>query len=190
VSWLLAALLVIVPVAALAQSALSELPALDCTHPDGIAAIICADPELPAQHRALRALVASPIGAGAQGLGGDAWMRQLREQCSIESTRACLLHAYYFRLKSAAVDALFGEPELALAALRLIERRYHPVYEALYRYATIDDERQRIDTVAPLIAPVLEELRADPVIAPAFKDIPDARAAAASDATFAAFLNA
>jgi uncharacterized protein len=189
VRWLLAAILIVMPAAAFAQSALSELPALDCAHPDGIAAVICADPDLPAQHRALRTLVAAAPPDAAQGLGGEAWMRHLREQCSTESVRACLLYNYFITLKFLAVDALFRMPEPALAALRLVEPRYHPVYEAIYRYNTIDDERQRTETVAQLIAPILEELRADPVIAPAFKDVPDARAAAATDKTFAAFLN-
>ncbi len=169
------------------QPASPETPALNCATPAGIEAVICADPELVAQHRALRTLQVKAPDL-AKGLAGDAWMRSLRQQCSADSVRSCLLDIYFFSLKNLAADALFRESEPALEALRLIEPRYAPVYEAIYRYGSIDDEAQRTDAVATLIAPIFEGLRTDPVIAPAFKEIPDARAAAATDKAFSAFL--
>jgi uncharacterized protein len=139
------------------------------------------------------ALAAAPVdapylGAQPQGLADDDWMRSLQQQCSTDSVRSCLLLNYFHRLKNLAVAALFREPEPALEALRLLEPRYAPVYEAIYRYGTIDDKAQRNTVVAKLIAPIFEALRVDPAIAPAFKDIPDAHAAAATDKAFSVFI--
>jgi hypothetical protein len=176
------------------QSTPSEMRALNCVTPSGIEAVICADPDLPAQHRAMQALLAAaPVNAPylraqAQGLADDALMRFLQQYCSTDSVRSCLLFHYFHRLRNLAVDALFLEPETALEALRLLEPRYAPVYEAIYRYGTIDDEAQRTNAVAKLITPIFEALRVEPAIAPAFKDIPDAHAAAATDKAFSVFI--
>ena len=62
-----------------------------------------------------------------------------------------------------------------------------PVYEAIYRYATIDPLPLRVAAMAPLIAPLFATIKGQPWASP-ISDQHEPRDAVATDQNFAAFL--
>jgi uncharacterized protein YecT (DUF1311 family) len=173
----------------------SAVPALNCTTPDTIESVICGDPELQARHRAMVMLFeaarvdAFNSGPSTQETRQRNWLKVRDESCSKGSQVPCLTVEYDARLKELAVAALFRDPETALAELRRQEPKTAPLYEAIYKYATIDGQAERTHAVEMLIAPIFDEIHesSEGNIHP-FVDLQTVEAAAASDEAFALFL--
>jgi hypothetical protein len=87
------------------------------------------------------------------------------------------------------VAALFRAPDIALPTLHRLDPRTAPIYEALYRYVTIDDPATRAAEVKPLIAPIFDAIHASPggQLAPTSR-LSSADAVVASDDSFSLFL--
>jgi uncharacterized protein len=173
-------------------------PSFSCAKPSPIEAKICGSPELSARDRDLAKLFASAE-AGAFGDGDSGqlaaqrqWIRRRDSNCAGPATGPdCLVGWYNDRLFELAVGALLSAPDLALAEIRRQAPKAAPVYEAIYRYATIDDAHRRVAVVSPLIAPALKALRVhqesgDPDLL--LKDFASANAVANSDKGFSTLL--
>lgn len=173
----------------------SAITALNCTTLGTIEAVICGDPELQARHRTIVTLFeaarvdAFNSGPSAQETRQRSWLKVRDESCSNGSQIRCLIDRYDARLKELAVAALFLVPETALAELRRQESKTAPLYEAIYKYATIDGQAERTNTVEMLIAPIFDEVHEsfEGNVHP-FADLQTVEAAAASDEAFALFL--
>src|SRR5471032_637169 len=133
----------------LAQSA-TPVPELNCAQPARIEAIVCADPALRERHRMFtRLLPAASFNAFGENSSQQAneqakWLKHRDEdQCYDQ----CLTITYKIRLEELAAAALFRDEPAALAALELANPAALPLYEAIYRYATIDDSVQRTKIV-------------------------------------------
>src|SRR5437763_185903 len=186
------ALLAVAAIAAIgmASPAKAQTPTLNCGLPDKIESIICADPELMDRDRLMASLLVAAsvdvlgVGPSKQQVEQQKWLKNREDTCSREPIRSCAATRYNFRLKDLAIASLFRAPDVALAELRRQNLDVASRDEALYRYATIEDDKERSAVVADLIASSLEKLQRDPWTGGQLNDIPDARVAAASDATF------
>jgi hypothetical protein len=167
---------------------------LNCQTPSAIESVICADQELLVRHKMILSLY-SAVGVDAFGLGPSQyatlqanWLKS-RDDCG-NTPRAliCLLYSYFFQIKALASSALFVVPNVALPALRRIDPDTEPMYEALYRYATIADETERINAVEALIAPSFDVVSHQFQSSFLFKDIRTAHEAAATDGAFSTFI--
>lgn len=131
---------------------------------------------------------------GALGDGGSqiehaqkAWLKSRNQTCAIGEVRACLGKEYGARLAELAVAALFNAPDIALAELERQNPKTFPLYEAMYRYATLD-RPARSQSVTPLIAPIFQAIHHQPQASP-LDDFANAKSATASDKAFATFLD-
>ena len=171
-------------------------PSFSCNTSDAIEAVICRDPQLSARDRTMSALYAAvridPLGVGpsAELEAQRRWLKDRNRRCLQGERRACLADAYDDRLAALAVAALFTRHAAAMAELTRQAPKTAPLYEAIYRYATIDDAAARTAAVAPLIASAFETVHGLPTSTDLLGDVPSAEAAASSDKAFTAFLAA
>jgi uncharacterized protein len=158
-----------------------------------IAGVIAADPDLSARDRTMTILYdavrlkAPEAGPSPQEERQRHWLKSRDRGCDGAPLRECLVTLYDARLHELASAALFRAPEASLGELARQEPEAAPVYEAIYRYASLDDEAERIDVVARLIVPLLDNIDRTEW-ARAGVDGPDGRSAASSDEAFSAFL--
>jgi hypothetical protein len=131
-----------------------------------------------------------------------AWLVTRDRQCAkVRPQAQCLAPLYDDRLYDLALAAFFTSHAAAIAELNRQTPKDVAIYEAIYRYATVDNHDARIKAVAPLIAPTFESTRTHPAQdigggakiperpEQRYQDIPTADAAAASDKNFSAFLD-
>jgi uncharacterized protein len=176
-----------------AESVSVQHPSFSCVTPTALEMLICADPVLADDDRRMAVLYAAAR-AGALGDGGSqvehtqrAWLKSRNAACASGDVSSCLSKEYDARLTELAVAALFQTPGAALAELKRQNQAAFPLYEAIYRYATLD-EPARSQTVAPLIAPIFDTIHNKPWATP-LRDIADAESAAASDHAFTTVLD-
>jgi uncharacterized protein len=174
----------------------SALPVLNCTTPSAIEAVICGDPELQARDRMMAKLFeAVRVDAFKSGLSAEEtiqrrWLTARDERCLKEPQIACPSGSYDARLNELAVAALFRLPDTALEELRRQDPKTAPLYEAIYRYATIDGQAQRVAAVERLIAPTFDEIHESfKGGIPPFANLQTVEAAAASDEAFSIFFS-
>jgi uncharacterized protein len=170
-------------------------PSFDCARARSpIETAICADPELAKRDRTLTALYRASL---ADALVRHAspelslqrkWLAARDAKCAAEPNHACLARSYDFRLADLAVAALFQAPDLALAELRRQDARRADLYEAVWRFATLDDEDARTRAVEPVIRPVFQALKGQPWSGP-LQDVSTARDIAASETDFATLID-
>jgi uncharacterized protein len=176
----------------------SDRPSFSCS-PAASSAVegaICADPSLAQRDQTLALLYAAArtnaLGSGPsqQQALQHQWLRSRDARCAKTAAHACVADAYDERPYDLAVAALFAAPDVALAELARQDAHAAPLYEAVYRYATIDDQAKRTGAVEALIAPAFDAIHGEFAAQELFADIPTARAAAASDKAFATLLDA
>jgi uncharacterized protein len=164
----LAAALICAPHAVAADAAPSRA-GLDCNHAQGLLeTTICGDPDLIAQQRTMERLYAA-VRIDALGVGPSAepaeqakWQADRDAQCAAKvagEIKACLRQEFDARLAALAVSALIRAPELALAELRRQFPEQAPLYEALWRMATMPAGAARTDAVAALIGPAFKTVQ-------------------------------
>jgi uncharacterized protein len=177
-----------------AQSA----PSFSCSSPDRIEAVICGDLELAESDRTMAQLYASAqtdiFGSGPNGQRAlqRQWLKD-RAKCAKEAdswVNRCLDDSYQLRLMDLAVASLFTAPDAALAEIGDQAPKLTPIYQAIYRYATIDAPSERARVVGDLIEPLFKAYKADAGQIDLLEGVSSAHAAAASDAAFANFLDA
>ncbi len=144
---------------------------------------------------------AAGVGPSSELTAQRKWLRDRSLTCSAPQTGAgCLTQQYDDRLYKLALADLFTSHQAALTELTRQTPNDAPIYEAIYRYATIANGSERTRAVAPLIAPAFEATRVHPAQDVAgqhfpstpefrFAAIPTAEAAAASDESFSTFLD-
>jgi uncharacterized protein YecT (DUF1311 family) len=168
-------------------------PSFSCAAPSKIEAAICSDPALASRDRTMAALYAAAR-AGARGSGSSQeaaqkkWLKARNERCSKEDLRTCLAQVYDERLSALAVAALFRAPEPALTELSRQDSKSASLYQAIYKYATINAPDERIKAVEPLIAQAFKAVKTGDQAGP-LDDVADAHTAASSDPNFAKFLD-
>jgi uncharacterized protein len=173
----------------------SHGPSFSCIAASDLEKIICADPALADRDRTMASLYTS-VRTSALGKGESQeiaeqrkWVKSRNMTCSKGDSKSCLVDSYDTRLNELAIAALFTSHDMAMAELTRQNSKTAPVYEAIYRYATIQDLQARTQAVTPLINPIFEAIHDDPWATQLLADIPDAKAATASDQTFAPFLD-
>ncbi|MEB0045629.1 MULTISPECIES: hypothetical protein [unclassified Pseudomonas] len=183
------------PIAHAAQNPTMSGPSFSCgASSNAIERMICNDPALSTRDRTMAILfAASRSDASDKGLSQQQtlqrhWLKTRDKQCSNDDMHTCLVSAYDDRLNPLAVAALFREPNAALAELARQNPRSAPLYEAIYRYATLDDKVDRAVVVEKLIAQPFEALHDKPWASP-LSSVKNAHDAASSDKNFSAFLN-
>jgi uncharacterized protein len=178
-------------------------PSFSCAHPSAIEAIICGDAELSARDREMARLYAAVkvdlFGSGPSGQVADqrGWIKQRDATCADIPTmrvnygnqRNCLMKSYGEQAKTLAASALFAVPDEALPVLRREAPKIAPLYEALYRYATIDDPVRRKQVVTALIAPNFNSHRAYGAIDFQIYKLARAADVAESDKAFSAYFD-
>ena len=142
---------------------------LDCSRAQGVVqAAICGDPELLAADRTMEQLFAAVrtdalgVGPSAEPAAQGKWRAERDEECATKVSseiKACLRQAFDARLSPLAVAALIRAPGPALAELRRQDPDHAPLYEALWRMATMPASAARTDAVAALIGPMFEQVR-------------------------------
>jgi uncharacterized protein len=169
-------------------------PSFDCTKANMSEAAICADPDLASRDRAMAELYpaalpsAAGVGVSREQAAQRSWLKFRSNACTKTPEAKCLSASYDVRLKELAVAALFNSPDAALGMLRRLDPNSAPIYEAIYRYATIVDPAERAATVEKLIGPIFDAIHTEPGVEEFFKNIPTAHDAAASDDAFSTFL--
>jgi uncharacterized protein len=144
-------------------------PSFDCARAQGVVqTTICGDPELVAADRTTAQLFAL-VRTDALGVGPSAepdeqrkWLSERDNMCAAKipyEMTACLRQEFDARLALLAVAALIRAPEPALAELRRQDPEHAPIYEALWRMATMPAGAARTDAVAALIGPAFEKVR-------------------------------
>jgi uncharacterized protein len=145
-----------------------SVASLDCAHAQGVVeTTICGDPELLAAERTTEQLFAA-VRTDALGVGPSAepnaqskWLAERDQACATKVSSeitACLKQEFDARLSLLAVAALIRAPEPALAELRQ-DPVHAPLFEALWRMATMPAGAARTDAVAALIGPAFEQVR-------------------------------
>jgi uncharacterized protein len=131
-----------------------------CLSSSKIDQIICTHPDLASKDRTMSALYAdSRISAFGFGSSMEKslqvkWLNNRETECLKENNQYnCLSHLYDHRLKELAVATLFQKHDLAMAELIRQDSKSSPIYEAIYRYVTLDNSADRIKVITPLIAP-------------------------------------
>jgi len=140
---------------------------VDCAHARGVLeTTICGDPKLIAYDRTTAQLYAA-VSTDALGVGPSAepeeqrkWLAERDKMCAIAGNEIdqCLRQEFEGRLSLLAVAALIRAPEPALSELRQ-DPVHAPLYEALWRMATMPAGAARTDAVAALIGPAFEQVR-------------------------------
>jgi uncharacterized protein len=195
VSFSLLAATLEVPIASSAQNSAISGPSFSCGPANSaIETTICNDVALSARDRTMATLFAASqrdafnLGGSQQKILQRQWLKTRNEQCSNGEMHSCLVETYDERLNELAVAALFQVPDDALAELTRQNPKSAALYEAIYRYATIDDTFDRATVVAKLIGPAFKEFHDKPWAQP-LSDAEDAHDAASSDENFSAFLD-
>lgn len=177
------------------QDAAMSGPSFSCgSAGTAIETMICNDPALAARDRTMAVLfAASRADAFDQGMSQQQtvqrqWLKTRNEQCSKGDMRSCLVNAYDERLNELAIAALFQAQDAALAELTRQNPRSAPLYDAIYRYATIEDTVDRAKVAARLIGPAFAEFHNKPWAHP-LSGVKDAYEAASSDKRFSLFLD-
>lgn len=209
VSWALTGSAILLSSLAVAAPS-GNRPSFSCDNARGMVAVVCASSMLSAKDRTMDALyrVSRVAVTGGEPSGEVAiqrqWLRNTEKACSAnKSAERCFSAAYDERNQELAIDALFGAHEIAMAELRSVPLVSLPnyifaemaadrqaaaaVYEAIYRYATVDPLPLRVAAVAPLIAPLFATIKGRPWASP-INDQREPRDAIATDQNFAAFL--
>jgi len=176
-------------------SPLSSQPSFSCLSPTKIEKIICTDNALAAKDRTMSVLYAaarnSALGSGLSKEEDEQrqWLKSRDEECLKEknSIHDCLAHQYDARLKDLAVAALFQTPDAALAELARQDSKTFPIYEAIYRYATLDNVTDRTKIINPLISKPFNSVHDEEWSL--LKDIQTVNDVVADDGAFAAFLD-
>jgi len=144
-------------------------PSFDCARAQGLVeTTICGDPDLVAADRTTAQLFAL-VRTDALGVGPSAepdaqrkWLAERDKMCAAKAPseiNACLRQAFDARLSLLAVAALIRAPDPALGELRRQDPDHAPLYEALWRMATMPAGAARTDAVAALIGPMFEQVR-------------------------------
>ena len=172
---------------------LSE-PSFSCKSATPLEAVICSEPGLSDRDRKMAALF-DAVRVSALGSGPSReqelqrkWLELRNVQCSKGNTKDCLAGMYDDRLEDLAIAALFKMPDLALSELRRLEPKAAPIYEAIYRYATVANKAERVRIVGHLINPAFNAIHDKPG-ANELSEVPDAYAAASTDQDFSMFLD-
>jgi uncharacterized protein len=142
---------------------------LDCGRAQGaVETTICGDAQLLAQDRTMEQLFAA-VRTDALGVGPSAepdaqakWQAERDQACAAKVSseiKACLRQEFDARLSMLAIAALIRAPEPALAELRRQDPEHAPLYEALWRMATMPAGAARAAAVAALIGPAFEKVR-------------------------------
>jgi len=195
VALLLLCIFTVQPATRAVAAPLVEGPSFSCAAPNQLESVICSDPLLAAKDRTLAQLYAAAridvfgLGPSQEQDVQRAWLKTINKQCGQQSAKACLNDAYDDRLTALAVAALFRTPDQALQLLHRTAPKSAPIYEAIYRYATTSDTDERRRTVAGLIGPAFDDLKAQGANWPTFMALKNAVAAASDDAAFGAFLD-
>jgi uncharacterized protein len=184
-----------VPITSSAQDETASAPSFTCGPTNtAIERTICSDAALAARDRTMATLFAASQndafnrGQSQQPFLQRQWLKTRDEQCSNGDMHACLVAEYDGRLNELAVASLFQAPDVALAELSRQNPKSAAIYEAIYRYATIDDADERAHVVAKLIAPAFDAFHDKPWARP-LSDVVDAHDASSSDKNFSAFLD-
>jgi uncharacterized protein len=141
----------------------------DCAHAQGVVeTTICTTPLLETQRQAMLQLYAL-VGVDALGVGPTTeadeqrkWQADLDQQCPQKAPTeivACIRQEYDARLLLLAVAALMRAPAPALAELRRQLPDQAPLYEAIWRMATMPAGAARTSAVAALIGPEFHRMR-------------------------------
>jgi uncharacterized protein len=177
--------------AAQAQPGPSARHQLNCAvESNSTEAAICADPALVERDKAMAQLYAA-VQTGSLGRGPSQQPAEQVRWLAYRDSKDCLVlsECYDHRLEDLAAAALLRKPTEALAVLRRSNPKAAPLYEAIYRYVTIDDPEERTAAVKTVIAPMFDLIQASPEgrLAP-FSRLLTVRMAAGSDETFSTFL--
>jgi uncharacterized protein len=181
-------------------------PSFDCSKATSpIETTICGDPELVsldrkmAQFYVLAHTDALGIGISNQSSAQRKWIKSRDSFCiRSKNINECIKSSYEGRLAELAVATLFVKPDIALPEIRhlysqgflaKLDRYAVPLYEAIFRYVTINDPTERTSVVEKIIAPIFDEIRDAPSAVNLLRDIPTAHDAVASDKNFATFLD-
>ena len=153
---------------ALAQNGSSSNgPSFDCTGAKGNDAVICGNAELSALDRDLAKFYAlSKTSAFGSGPSNELAMQRqwLKSRDCKGDTAAqvkCLKDNYQGRLIDLAEVLLFAAHDDAMAVLRRNDARIAAIYEAQYRYVTVDDAAKRSAAVAQALTPFYAGLEAE-----------------------------
>lgn len=212
-SWALRAAAVFLPSLAAAATA-GDGPSFSCAGVKGMAAVVCGSPALSLQDRRMDALYrVARVSVTGEAPSGEVaiqrqWLRDTEKICTAaKSPEPCISTRYGDRNDELAVAALFGAHDVALneltsppeglipaflpaaarTGLAADRRSAAALYEAIYRYASIDPLPARVAAVVPLIAPLFETIKGEPWDGPTSgQQKPED--AVASDQSFAAFL--
>ncbi|MDE2420034.1 MAG: hypothetical protein KGO49_02485 [Gammaproteobacteria bacterium] len=173
----------------------STEPSFSCLSPTKIEKVICTDPSLATKDRTMSVLYAAArTSALGNGLSREEdeqrkWLKSRDQTCLKEknSLNNCLNHQYDSRLKDLAVAALFQTPNLALAELARQDSKTSPIYEAIYRYATLENPIERTKVINPLIHSAFDSVHDEEWSL--LKDTKTVSDVVADDGSFAAFLD-
>jgi uncharacterized protein len=144
-------------------------PGIDCGRAQGVVeTTICGDSDLIAADRTTAQLFAA-VRIDALGVGPSAepdaqrkWLAERDQACATKASseiKACLRQEFDSRLSLLAVAALIRAPEPALAELRRQDPDHAPLFEAMWRMATMPAGAARTDAVAALIGPAFAKVR-------------------------------
>lgn len=170
-------------------------PSFSCLSPTQIEKVICTDSSLATKDRTMSVLYAaarkSALGSGLSREDDEQrkWLKSRDQECLKEknSLRDCLLHQYDVRLKDLAVAALFQTPDTALAELTRQDSKTSPIYEAIYRYSTLENPAERAKVINPLIHSAFDSVHDEEWSL--LKDIKTVSDVVVDDRSFAAFLD-
>ena len=167
-------------------------PSFSCKSTTAIEAEICNNPDLAARDK-MMAVLYNAARVSALGVGASQeqelqrkWLKARDKECTKGDVRTCLKQHYDDRLYELAVAALFAAHEQAMAELTQQEPDAAPVYEAIYKYATIDDKKRRTNVVSELIEPGFYSVQE--YASPSYS-LKDPIEVASSDKAFAAFID-
>ena len=181
--------------------------AVVCSSP----ALSAKDRRMNALYRVARVSVTGEAPSG-QVPAQRQWLRDIETTCSAKSKQAqCISLLYDSRNDELAIDALFGAHDVAMEQLSgpspgmdqgpnssfapssarpsPVNKRPRAVslYEAIYRYATVEGPLERRVAVTPLIAPLFGAIKGKSWDQP-IRSLRNPQDAVASDKNFAAFL--
>lgn len=192
-------LLVLMPGGAKAANA--NGPSFDCKGVTGVAAVVCATPDLAAADQRMAVLYAAAqtdvlgYGPSDERRIQREWLKTLNTNCDLarlakfqENQADCVRGFYDRRLQDLAIAAFMSRHDMAMAELRRIKSGDAPIYDAIYFYVTTADPKARTVKVANALAPIYAALKANGS-ALAYAQGPGMLAeAAASDGAFTRFL--
>jgi uncharacterized protein len=185
------------------QGTARSAPSFSCDRPSAAEKLICDSEELSAKDLALaHFFTLAKLGALGNSESNVVerqrrWLAERNKSCAVDE--GCLSSAYDDRLFDLAVTDLFADHDAAIREIARQAPKLVDIYEAIYFFVTIQDEKARADKVAPLIANAYRDTAVIPEFEmagfkspahpqPLYQDIPDAKSAAGSVDRFGALL--